>query len=54
MSDQQTPITEDEIHAYVDGSLAEHRREEIDRLLEQRRSAGHQGQRLFLAEQHVP
>jgi anti-sigma factor RsiW len=34
MSDQQTPISEDEIHAYVDGSLAEHRREEIDRLLE--------------------
>ncbi|CAH2807644.1 MAG: Transmembrane regulator protein PrtR [uncultured Caballeronia sp.] len=34
MSDQQTPITEDEIHAYVDGSLAEHRRDEIDRLLE--------------------
>lgn len=34
MSEQQTPITEDEIHAYVDGSLAEHRREEIDRLLE--------------------
>jgi anti-sigma factor RsiW len=34
MSEQQTPITDDEIHAYVDGSLAEHRREEIDRLLE--------------------
>ncbi|SAL35702.1 anti-sigma factor [Caballeronia sordidicola] len=34
MSEQQTPITEDEIHAYVDGSLAEHRRDEIDRLLE--------------------
>jgi anti-sigma factor RsiW len=34
MNEQQTPITEDEIHAYVDGSLAEHRREEIDRLLE--------------------
>jgi anti-sigma factor RsiW len=35
MNEQQTPVTEDEIHAYVDGSLAEHRREEIDRLLEQ-------------------
>jgi anti-sigma factor RsiW len=34
MNEQQTPITEDEIHAYVDGSLAEHRREEIDRLME--------------------
>jgi anti-sigma factor RsiW len=34
MNDQQTPISEDDIHAYVDGSLAEHRREEIDRLLE--------------------
>ena len=34
MNDQQTPISEEEIHAYVDGSLAEHRREEIDRLLE--------------------
>ena len=34
MNEQQTPITEDEIHAYVDGSLAEHRRAEIDRLLE--------------------
>lgn len=29
-----TPITEDEIHAYVDGLLADHRRDEIDRLLE--------------------
>ena len=32
MNEQQTPVTEDEIHAYVDGSLAEHRRVEIDRL----------------------
>jgi anti-sigma factor RsiW len=34
MNEQQTPISDEEIHAYVDGSLAEHRREEIDRLLE--------------------
>jgi anti-sigma factor RsiW len=34
MNEQQTPISEEDIHAYVDGSLAEHRREEIDRLLE--------------------
>src|SRR5260370_20842093 len=34
MNDQQTPISEEEIQAYVDGSLAEHRGEEIDRLLE--------------------
>jgi len=31
---QQTAVSEEEIHAYVDGSLAAHRREEIDRLLE--------------------
>jgi len=28
------PVSEEELHAYVDGSLAEHRRDEIDRLLE--------------------
>ncbi len=33
MSDQHQ-ISEEELHAYVDGSLAAHRREEIDRLLE--------------------
>jgi anti-sigma factor RsiW len=37
MNDQhtpKTPISDEEIHAYVDGLLAEHRRDEIDRLLE--------------------
>lgn len=34
MNDQHTPISEADIHAYVDGTLAEHRRIEIDRLLE--------------------
>jgi len=34
MNKQTTPVSEDEIHAYVDGVLAEHRRDEIDRLLE--------------------
>ena len=29
-----TPVSEEELHAYVDGSLAAHRRDEIDRLLE--------------------
>ncbi|CAG4889072.1 anti-sigma factor family protein [Paraburkholderia saeva] len=33
MNDQHQ-ISEEELHAYVDGSLAAHRREEIDRLLE--------------------
>ncbi|WP_244831776.1 anti-sigma factor [Caballeronia sp. TF1N1] len=34
MNRQSTPVSEDEIQAYVDGVIAEHRREEIDRLLE--------------------
>lgn len=34
MNEQHTPISEEEIHAYVDGALAEHRRAELDRLLE--------------------
>lgn len=34
MNEQNTPISDDEIHAYVDGLLADHRRDEIDRLLE--------------------
>ncbi|WP_250473934.1 anti-sigma factor [Caballeronia sp. GAFFF1] len=34
MNKQTTPISEEEIQAYVDGVLGEHRREEIDRLLE--------------------
>ncbi|VXC74041.1 Transmembrane transcriptional regulator (Anti-sigma factor) [Burkholderia sp. 8Y] len=34
MNQQTTPISEDDIQAYVDGALAEHRRAEIDRLLE--------------------
>ncbi|MGF6753402.1 anti-sigma factor family protein [Paraburkholderia sp. GAS42] len=31
---EQPQISEEELHSYVDGSLAAHRREEIDRLLE--------------------
>jgi anti-sigma factor RsiW len=34
MNQPDIPISEEEIHAYVDGSLAEHRRAEVDRLLE--------------------
>lgn len=34
MNSPYTHITEEEIHAYVDGVLGEHRRDEIDRLLE--------------------
>lgn len=34
MNEQNTPISDDEIHAYVDGVIADHRRDEIDRLLE--------------------
>lgn len=34
MNDQATPITESELHAYVDGTLDEARRAHIDRLLE--------------------
>jgi len=34
MSDQQTPISEDEIHAYVDGLLSDERREEVERAIE--------------------
>ena len=34
MNEQRTPVSEEELHAYVDGSLAAHRRDEIDRLLE--------------------
>jgi anti-sigma factor RsiW len=34
MSDQQTPIEEDEIHAYVDGTLSDERRRVIEDALE--------------------
>jgi anti-sigma factor RsiW len=34
MSDQQTPISEDDIHAYVDGMLSDERREEVERAIE--------------------
>ncbi|MDR5857420.1 anti-sigma factor [Caballeronia sp. LZ062] len=34
MNKQTTPISEDDIQAYVDGVIADHRRDEIDRLLE--------------------
>ena len=34
MSKKFTPISDDELHAYVDGSLEDRRRDEIDRLLE--------------------
>ncbi|MGF6774241.1 anti-sigma factor RsiW [Paraburkholderia sp. GAS199] len=34
MSDQQTPIGEEELHAYVDGTLSEERRAEVERALE--------------------
>ena len=34
MSDQHNPVTEDEIHAYVDGTLAQARRADVERELE--------------------
>jgi anti-sigma factor RsiW len=34
MSEQQLPVTEDEIHAYVDGTLSEARRADVERELE--------------------
>lgn len=34
MNEQHGPISEEDIHAYVDGALAEHRRAEVERLLE--------------------
>jgi len=34
MSDQQNPVTQDEIHAYVDGTLSEARRADVERELE--------------------
>lgn len=34
MSEQQIPVTEDEIHAYVDGTLSEARRADVERELE--------------------
>lgn len=34
MSDQLNPVTEDEIHAYVDGTLSGPRREDVERELE--------------------
>ncbi|MDR3099480.1 MAG: anti-sigma factor [Paraburkholderia sp.] len=34
MSEQQNPVTEDEIHAYVDGTLAQARRADVERELE--------------------
>jgi anti-sigma factor RsiW len=35
MSEQQTPISEEDIHAYVDGALSGERREQVERALEQ-------------------
>jgi len=35
MSDQHTPITEEELHAYVDGTLSDERRADVERALEQ-------------------
>ncbi|WP_027214507.1 anti-sigma factor family protein [Burkholderia sp. WSM2232] len=35
MSDQHMPITEEELHAYVDGTLSDERRAEVERALEQ-------------------
>ncbi|CAB3764282.1 anti-sigma factor family protein [Paraburkholderia solisilvae] len=35
MSEQQTPISEEDLHAYVDGALSEERREQVERALEQ-------------------
>ncbi|QGZ59581.1 anti-sigma factor family protein [Paraburkholderia acidiphila] len=34
MSEQQNPVTQDEIHAYVDGTLSEARRVDVERELE--------------------
>ncbi|MEX3951518.1 anti-sigma factor [Paraburkholderia sp. EG287B] len=34
MSEQQNPVTQDEIHAYVDGTLSEARRADVERELE--------------------
>ncbi|MEM5338873.1 anti-sigma factor family protein [Paraburkholderia azotifigens] len=34
MSDQQTPVSEEEIHAYVDGTLSDERREQVERAIE--------------------
>ncbi|WP_213307955.1 anti-sigma factor family protein [Paraburkholderia sacchari] len=34
MSEQRNPVTEDEIHAYVDGTLAQARRADVERELE--------------------
>ncbi|AUT58166.1 MULTISPECIES: anti-sigma factor family protein [Paraburkholderia] len=34
MSDQQTPISEEDVHAYVDGTLSDERREEVERAIE--------------------
>lgn len=34
MSDEQNPVTQDEIHAYVDGTLSEARRADVERELE--------------------
>lgn len=35
MSEQQTPISEEDLHAYVDGALSEERRDQVERALEQ-------------------
>jgi anti-sigma factor RsiW len=35
MNDQQTSISRDDLHAYVDGALSEERREQVERALEQ-------------------
>jgi anti-sigma factor RsiW len=35
MSDQHTPIGEEDLHAYVDGTLSDERRADVERALEQ-------------------
>jgi len=35
MSDQQTTVSEEDIHAYVDGTLSDERREQVERAIEQ-------------------
>ncbi|SPB13608.1 anti-sigma factor [Caballeronia novacaledonica] len=34
MNDQQTPISEEDLHAYVDGALSAERREQVERAIE--------------------
>lgn len=52
MSDQTMPIGEEDLHAYVDGTLSDERRADVERALEQNPDCRAR-QRLFFAEQHV-